>query len=329
MSVDWRTLRVHAEKQADLVTRRQCLAAGMSEDMIRWRVSSQRWVRIHEGVFLTKPGRSDWLVTGMAALLWSQSGAPAADAAFSGHSAAFLWGLDRNPPSGVELVVPERRRLVEPPGVTIRRSSRWGNLIHELAYPWRTTVSATVLELATLGSAVDALAVVTTAVRQRLTTESELLQELRARGGHRHSRVLRPALEDVEAGGQSAGELLYVRDVERAHGLPTATRQWGSDEGSRRYHDNAYQEYGLVVEVDGRLGHEEWTDRVRDGQRDRKLLARQCVTTRVFWVDVAVRPCATAADVAAILRDRGWTARARPCRRRGCVVPRAFGASPG
>ena len=328
MSIDWRALRTHADKQAGLLTRRQCLAAGMPEDMVRWRVSSRRWVRVHDGVFLTEPGRSDWLVRGMAALLWSQSGGLEADAAFCGHSAAFLWGLERDPPPGVELVVPERRRVVAMPGIVVRRSMRWENLIHETAYPWRTTLPATVLDLAAKGSEADALGNVANAVQKQLVTPTQLRQELVARGGHKHRKVLRPALVEIDDGGQSGAEILYIRDVERAHRLPWATRQSPSDRGRRRYHDNDYEEYGFLVEVDGRLGHEGWSDRVRDGQRDRRLLGADRVTTRVFWVDVAVRPCVTAGEIGAILRTRGWTGQARPCRRRGCVVRKVFGGSP-
>ena len=132
--------------------------------------------------------------------------------------------------------------------------------------------------------------------------------------------MLRTVLQDVDDGAESGAEVLFIRDVERAHGLPTATRQAKSDRGSRRYHDNRYDPYRLLVEVDGQLGHEMWADRVRDGRRDRQVLAGDLTTTRVFWADVAVTPCATAAELAAILTRRGWTGRPRACRRRDCAV---------
>jgi hypothetical protein len=292
----------------------------MSEEALQWRVASRRWTRLHEGVYLTRPGRNDWLVTAMAALLRVSSGALAADAALCGSSAAYLWGLERRPPPVVELVVPERRKVAEPSGAQVRRSTRWDDLVHELAFPWRTTAAATVLELVGRSSATDALAVVARAVQQHVVTESELRQELARHRAHRHRDLLLPALEDAEEGGQSGAELLFIRDVERAHGLPVATRQAPSDAGRRRYHDSEYEPFGLIVEVDGRLGHELWADRVRDGRRDRQLLGLSRATTRVFWVDVAVRPCETAAEIGAILRLRGWTGRPRPCRRRGCAL---------
>ncbi|MGN6523107.1 MAG: hypothetical protein ACTHMZ_07915, partial [Actinomycetes bacterium] len=272
----------------------------------------------HEGVFLTVPGRDDWHTTATAALLKAMSGDIAADAALCGESAAYLWGLQPRGPLTIELVVPQRRTVARPRGATVRRSMRWQSLVHDRAFPWRTTAAATVLDIATRGSRIDALSVVARAVQRELTTVSELRSELVARGGHRYSALLRPALADIEAGGDSGAELLFVRHVERDHGLPRSRRQESSDLGRRRYHDFSYREYGLLVEVDGRLGHEHWGDRVRDGQRDRQLLTRERLTTRVFWPDVALTPCDTANEVGAILRSRGWPGRPHPCRRPGC-----------
>ncbi len=137
---------------------------------------------------------------------------------------------------------------------------RWADLVDDREFPWRTTRAATVLDVAGDGSTTDALSVVARAVQKDLVAVAELRQELALRPGHRYGRVLRPALGDVEDGGESGAELLYIRDVERAHGLPTATRQSPSDRGRRRFHDHEYEEWGLIVEVDGRLGHEQWSD---------------------------------------------------------------------
>lgn len=327
MAVDWGALRRLADGQCGLLTRRQCLAAGLTDEALQWRVASRRWRRWHDGVYLTVPGRNDVQVRDTAALVWALSGGTAADAALCGPSAAHWWGLRPRTPSTVTLVVPHRRFLVPPAGVQVRRSRRWDDLVDDRAYPWRTTVAATVLDVAETSTAVDALALAATAVRQELVTAAVLSQELGRRRGHRHGPLLRSALHDVEAGGQSSAELLYIRDVERAHGLPEAIRQQASDLSRRRYHDNEYDEFGLIVEVDGRLGHETWADRVRDGRRDRELLARRRATSRVFWADVALRPCDTAIDVGRILQGRGWSGAVRPCRRRDCAVRSSWAGS--
>lgn len=317
MGTDGAPLSSLAKVQHGLLTRSQCLTAGMTRDSLDWRVRSGRWVRLHDGVFLVRPGSQSWTTQAVAAMLCVDSGGRVADAALCGRAAAHLWGLEQRPPASIELVVPNRRSVSAPVGATIRRSMRWDDLVDDMAYPWRTTVPVTVLDVATQGTEVDALALVARAVQRGLTTTGELRQEIVARGGHRHSKLLRWALIDVEDGAESGAELLYRSRVERAHGLPRSRAQLLSDRGLRRRHDFGYEAYGLIVEVDGRLGHEQWSDRVRDGQRDRQLLTTSA-TTRVFWADVAVTPCATAHDIAQILRSRGWPGRAHRCRRADC-----------
>lgn len=292
----------------------------MSPDALAWRVTSGRWRRVYEGVFQTLPGRADWTTTATAALLHTMSGGAAADAALRGESAAYACGLRATAPPIVHLVIPQRRTVTRQPGLVVRRSMRWDDLIDDRAFPWRTTMRATVLDVASAGSALDALSIVAKAVQNELVTPSELLAEITARGGHKHSRILRPALSDVRDGGQSGSELLYIRDVERAHGLPLAVRQSPSHIGRHRLHDNEYVEQKLIVEVDGRLGHERWSDRVNDGRRDRQLLTSARLTTRVFFADVAIQPCVTASEIAAILATRGWRGRPRRCRRAGCPL---------
>ena len=57
---------------------------------------------------------------------------------------------------------------------------------------------------------------------------------------------------------------LLTRARCHAGGLTDDTLRWRVDSGRwQRLHE------GVYVEVDGRGGHECWTDRVRDGQRDR------------------------------------------------------------
>lgn len=316
MPADWATLRAYADDQADLLTRGQCLRAGVTDEVIEHRLRTRRWRRVHPGVYLTAVGRADWLVRAMAAFLRAGPGA-----AFTGECAALLWGLRRDPPPRIELAVPATRNPTSPgDAVRIRRRHRLDSVVDDLAYPWRTTVPVTVLDVAAGLGADAALAVVARAVQGERVGVGQLRAELARRGRHRHGPLLREVLGDVADGAHSVAEIRYVRDVERAHGLPVAERQAPSAAGARRLHDNRYAAYGLVVEVDGRLGHESWADRVRDGRRDRQVLPTHGVTLRVFWPDVVLTPCTTAVEVAAVLAARGWRDRARPCRRRGCVA---------
>ena len=76
----------------------------------------------------------------------------------------------------------------------------------------------------------------------------------------------------------------------------------------------------VVVEVDGRLGHEgEHT--ATDRQRDRRAAGTGRVTLRAGWVDVEGDPCGLAVDVHAALRARGHAEPIRACGP-GCAARR-------
>jgi very-short-patch-repair endonuclease len=114
------------------------------------------------------------------------------------------------------------------------------------------------------------------------------------------------------AGVLSVLEFRYVRDVERRHHLPAAERQASFRQNRRAgYRDALYRDFGVAVELDGRLAHpadRKW----RDARRDNIAAAGGIITLRFSWQDVTTRPCDVAAQVAAVLRRRGYTA-ARPC----------------
>jgi very-short-patch-repair endonuclease len=91
-------------------------------------------------------------------------------------------------------------------------------------------------------------------------------------------------------------------------------------DGKRQYRDVLYKACRLVVELDGEIAHPTESRR-SDSRRDNAALAEQGLTTlRYSWLDVTVRPCQTAAQIAAVLAARGYTG-ARPCRA-GCPVGR-------
>jgi hypothetical protein len=79
-------------------------------------------------------------------------------------------------------------------------------------------------------------------------------------------------LSDVGAGAESPLELTYLWDVERAHGLPVGRRQ-ASRLGLPYASDVSYDAFGLLVELDGRLGHD-GAARFRDMQRDNRFSSR-------------------------------------------------------
>lgn len=120
----------------------------------------------------------------------------------------------------------------------------------------------------------------------------------------------------MAAGVHSALERRYLIDVERAHGLPAGSRQRAV---GGTHQDVYYDTFATVVELDGRAVHGTTEAARRDRQRDTLTLVRGDVTLRYGWDDVRHRPCAVAAEVATVLRSRGWQGHPRPGRP-GCQV---------
>jgi hypothetical protein len=82
--------------------------------------------------------------------------------------------------------------------------------------------------------------------------------------------------------------------------------------GSTQRRDGVYKEWGVVVELDGQLGHP-GTGLVKDMWRDNAAAARGEVTLRYGWTDVAGQPSLAAKQLAEVLTSRGWTGRLTRC----------------
>jgi hypothetical protein len=162
----------------------------------------------------------------------------------------------------------------------------------------------------------DAFTWLTRAIGRDLVNPAMLREALAARKRVRRRPWLVEALADVADEVMSPIELRYVRDVERAHGLPHARRQARRElDGGVRYLDNFYEAFRLCVEIDGRLTHppeQKW----RDADRDSDNLFRDDVQTiRLGLRHVTSGRCAQAAKLAKLFIRRGWDAEGlRPCR---------------
>lgn len=131
-------------------------------------------------------------------------------------------------------------------------------------------------------------------------------------------------LGDIADGAHSALELRYVSRVERPHRLPRAQRQVRIVQGQRiQYRDALYSGYGVAVETDGAVAHPAEA-RWRDQRRDNAGNVEGVVTLRYSWADVNQRPCEVAAQVASLLRRRGWSGTPRPCSLT-CHIGRSLG----
>jgi very-short-patch-repair endonuclease len=191
---------------------------------------------------------------------------------------------------------------------------------HPSRLPPQTRVEETVLDLAQAATRpAEAVALIATACGRRLTTPARLRAALDRRTRMRWRADVREACAAAEVGCHSILEARYLLRVERAHGLPVAVRQHRIRAAAgTTYDDVTYDEYGVVVELDGRR-HREPEAGQRDSARDNRRAAEGKVVLRYDWTAISHRPCAVAAEVARVLRARGWTGTTVTCAR--CAQP--------
>jgi hypothetical protein len=229
------------------------------------------------------------------------------------ESSGFLHQLLPEAPDPLDVLVPRERRIeVDGPWRFIRETSGV-RPARSIKNPPRLTVESAVLDLADVRDAGEVVELITTAVQRRLTTTRRLRRELDERARHRHRALLRDLLSDVEVGAESPIELRYLRDVERPHGLPRGDRQQ-SRSGLPYQTDVDYEEFGVIVELDGRASHD-GVGRFRDMDRDNRHALVDAVTLRFGSYDLAARPCGVAYQVYFALSARGNLEAFLRCRR--------------
>ena len=310
--------------QSGVVSRAQALQAGLSPDKVKFRVSSGRWQQIHPGVYATFSGTPD-----RRARLWAAVLSAGRGAVLSHETAAELHRLTDRPAGLIHVTVPARRKAIAPEGITIHRSNRAGELALEHSNPPRTSVEETVLDLTqTAANFDDVCGWVTRAIARNLTDESRLRVAIRQRTRLRWRADLHELIAAAASGDHSVLEYRYDRDVERAHGLPEAVRQacFAGPDGKKGRRDRLYRDYDVIIELDGQLAHSV-EDQWRDKARDNAAAADGRQSLRYGWTHVRWHPCATALQVAAVLRIHGWDGWPRPCSP-GCPVQRALSRVP-
>lgn len=301
-----------AAGQEGALSRVQAKAAGLEDDHIAREISGRRWQRSrHAGVYLVHTGPVSYLSRCWSALLHAGPGA-----ALGMETAAWMWELLEKPPPMVHVIVAADRRPAKQPGVTFHIRGALPCRVHPARLPALVRLEETVLDMVDRPETTAAQVIdwVLRACQRRLTTPHRLGQALRHRRKIRHRRLLSALLSEAEEGVQSALERDYLHKVERAHGLPPARRNRAEGRpGARRYRDNRYDRYGLVVELDGRLYHP-LDEREHDDWRDAELLESDGArTVRYGWRAVHVHACRTAGQVSSLLRQGGWAGAANQC----------------
>jgi len=300
-----------ARSQAGVVARRQAIQAGMSKNGITSKVTSGRWRHIYPGVYATFTGP----IT-RAARLWAVVLYVGKGAQLSHETAAEILRLGDQRSSLIHVTIPAERRVRAVRGVVIHRSSYLeAGWRFARGIPPHTWIEETITDLVdAAGNFDDAVGWVTAGFQRKLAGEARLRQVMAARKKLRWRTRLDEIIPMAAAGTHSPLEYRYDRDVERAHGLPPARRQvpFVKPDGTRGYRDRCYDQYNLVVELDGKRFHDE-DGGDRDRRRDNNATIIAGATLRYDWDDVTRTPCETAAQLFAALRARGYPGTLKPC----------------
>jgi len=278
---------------------------GLGNQSVRRLLAQGHWTRLSHGVYDSRPGSESIEKTAWAAAL--EAGEPCA---IGGDVALRLYGLERST-AGVIVWVPADRRPRSSGSVVMRRD-KIGRLDRRRGLLPRIDPNDAVVDVAQYLPADNAIAVISEAVRRRLVTLNSLVATVEGRSRVRNRTLLLDLLADL-GGIESTLEYAYRRDVERAHGLPRARRQVRMSPGTRS--DVLYDEYALLVELDGRAGHSDPYSAFRDLRRDNVHALSHLVTLRYGSQDVRERPCEVAIQVSQVLRLHGWPGNLTGCPR--------------
>lgn len=295
----------------------------MSDGAIVARIKFGRWQRVHSGVYATFTGPLT-----RDAQLWAAVLAAGPGAQLSHQTAAEINRLTDHPSPFIHVTIPANRRITPPEGVIIHLSSN-------LSFGWRfargvppyTFAEETVVDLVHAATKLDdAIACVTGGFAKRKVSEGRLREIATARKKLRWRGDLDEIIRAGAGGAHSVLEYRYDHDVEQAHGLPKAAKQvrYTKPDGSRGYRDRYYEQYKLIVELDGKQYHPA-ERRGHDQDRDNDAAATVGSTLRYGWVDVTGKRCESARQLHTALTSRGYAGPLKPCSPVCAVIATAAG----
>ncbi|MGI8523283.1 MAG: hypothetical protein ACR2K3_08230 [Nocardioides sp.] len=289
-----------AGRQGGVVSRIQAYAGGVTRAQIRANVRAHRWRRLGS--------QSVALATGPLTAT-GQEWAAVFEAGRRGHldgaSALIASGLTHFTVDRIRVSVPRGHRVRRAKGLDIRQTRRWdGDDVAPTGVPRTVPSVAAVRGALWARSDRQAALILTMTVQQGLATPEQLgLAALRIRRDRRR-RLLHEVILDLMGGARSLGELDFARECRR-RGLPEPTRQvvrQGRD--GRYYLDVAWEEWGVVVEIDGI--HHSWALHVvTDALRQNTVVLQDSLVLRLPLLGFRVARDAFFAQIEEALVSRG------------------------
>ena len=299
--------------QDGVISRRQVLAAGGVPHDIRRHLRRREWAQVFSAVYVNHTGQLTWNQRAWAAVLALWPAALAGNSALRAEAGPGWRGCKDSDP--IQVLIAGDRHPRAPDGVVLRRCDHIDDRVRWNTSPPRVKVEEATLDVACAkDNVLDMVEVLAASVRARCTTASRLLEALSRREWIKQRGLLAQLLADVRDGSCSALEHGYLTCVERPHGLPPLDRQFHERvEGGSVYRDGLYDEWGLVIELDGAMFHSRSRQHDRDLDRDLAVVIEGRITVRLGWGQTFDRSCQTAWHVAQLLQARGWQGHPVPC----------------
>jgi very-short-patch-repair endonuclease len=181
--------------------------------------------------------------------------------------------------------------------------------VHPARQPRRTRIARSLMDAAVwMPTDRGAMAILAAGVQQGLVRADDLRQVTdRVELFHRRKLIIQ-TIDDVVGGAQALSELDFTRQVVRAFRLPEPSRQVARRDarGRRRWTDVMWDDYKIVVEIDGAQHTEDPLQRWHDMERDIDLSLDGYLTLRFpAWL-VRQAPEYVARRILEVLRRAGY-----------------------
>jgi very-short-patch-repair endonuclease len=265
----------------------------MTARQIDRRQATRRWLPIHPRVYLAADRELTHVGRVRAAALWL--GEPVT---LSGIAAAWWHGLWPDPPSIVELTVPESRCPGARPGIKVRRRD-----LSEVDRVGTRDLWVTAMPLTALEAAVA------------LGEQGSELLDRALQGRVRFDALHRAHCRNLGRRGVVAAGRLLVAATDRAASAAErkliALLRGAGIAGWRQHYrvggyelDFAFPDHWVAVEVDGWAWHKDARAFQNDRQRQNSLVLAGWTVLRFTWRDLTERPGTVVAEIRAALTAR-------------------------
>jgi very-short-patch-repair endonuclease len=289
-----------ANDQGGVLSRPQLLRLGVTRGQIRANVVAQRWRLVRSQVVAIHTGELTTLGEQWAGVL--EAGPRAA---LDGSSALIASGLRGFDDETLRISVPKSSRRRRGKGLNIHQTRRYRTAdLSTSGVPRTLPHIAAVHGALWAASDKQAVLLLTMPVQQGLTTAARLGEAALQIRRDRRRLLIQTAILDLLDGVRSISEHEFTRAC-RERGIPEPTRQvLRRTKGGRYYLDVCWEEWGVVVELDG-IQHGWAQNAVSDALRHNDVALTDALVLRLPLLGLRVAADNFFDQIIEALRSRG------------------------